>query len=84
MTEPLQIDAKIALHEQGVQMEFLKSRILALAQTLGVRVAERDHAIAERDRLREELEEARREIVDLRDDIRTEREAQEMANGSPE
>ncbi|MBO0142252.1 hypothetical protein JZX87_13880 [Agrobacterium sp. Ap1] len=77
MTESMQIDPKIVHHEQLIQMEFLKQRVLTLAQALAERTAQRDEAIGERDRLSSELDE-------LRDEIRINGELQETADGNPE
>jgi hypothetical protein len=57
MTQPMNIRPDVAYREQAFQMQFLRDRVLVLAQTLADVTSERDQALAEREALSKELDE---------------------------
>jgi hypothetical protein len=77
MTQPMNIRPDVAYREQAVQMQFLRERVLVLAQTLADVTLERDQALAEREALSKELDE-------LRDEQRVDAERQEVTDGAAE
>jgi hypothetical protein len=55
MTGPVNVGPDIAYREQAIQMEFLRNRILFLAQSLAEATSGLEQALAERDAYAEEI-----------------------------
>ena len=63
MTSPININPDIVRREQALQMQYLRDRVLALAQMLHDMTIERDQAIGDRDAQAAELTSLKEEMA---------------------